>query len=294
MADNPPERVACPDCGTQNSPRKSYCDQCGRELRGGSAREEGIPLTAIRTTGGLPAQPGRRPPVSSTRTTRRHLQDDGGLASTFLRNTGLLLIVAGVGFITWYLWNEHRRSSDPAIVVPGLAERYLGALNQQNYASAYEMLSDTAKAYCNPYEFAQLHQPAATWAALTLSRLEPDAAFVELEVRTGRKVRREHLAFVYERRRWAVAHNGKSLRRAQHALAGRDSDMALLEAQAAVEINPRDPLGRALLCEASLLRNLDQGRRECQVALELARDYPSNISPRSLDRLRALAAGDMP
>ena len=70
-----------------------------------------------------------------------------------------------------------------------------------------------------------------------------------------------------------------------------DADRAEALAQAAAAINPRDPMAWSYLCEAAYYRKLPaDAALRCARALDLARDYSSDLSLKSLYRVHAILA----
>src|SRR5262249_5219889 len=68
-----------------------------------------------------------------------------------------------------------------------------------------------------------------------------------------------------------------------------DPDMAMLLAQAAVSVDPRDPMARGYLCEAFYYRKVPlSAQKECETALQLIQKYPSKLSLKSLYHLHAI------
>jgi hypothetical protein len=207
-----------------------------------------------------------------------------GLAISFMVGVA---IVAGLIF----LWQ--RQAQQPAVAVPRLARHYLSALSVTDYASAYYLLSVAAQARCSMDEFRELRGPGEwKWSDLRLERIERDAAEVSYRWSSaGQEAQTVHLFFLRENDRWVVPFNLGLLKKVEDAMRSNDPDLALLESQEAVRVNPRDPMARAYLCEAAYFRKLyDQAKPECAAALDLAQKYPSSLTPQSVGHLQTLSA----
>ncbi|MBI3553820.1 MAG: hypothetical protein HY077_15100 [Elusimicrobia bacterium] len=200
----------------------------------------------------------------------------------------LILSVAGVLLVL-----SQRESQGPKDAAPRLAKRYLSALSITDYASAYYLLSLAAQARCTMDEFRKMRGPGVwTWGNLQVVAAEPDAAEVSYDWSAPDKPQQTvYMFFVRENDRWVVPYNLNLLKRVEDAMRENDPDLALLESQEAVRVNPRDPMARAYLCEAANFRKLyEQAKPECRAALELIGKYPSNLSEQSVVHLKAVAA----
>lgn len=286
-----PGLKSCGQCGFKNSPMKKYCDQCGTALV--AANQSEIPQTAVRRS--VPAtpafeEPGLRPaflenkapaPTQNASWTVMRRRDR-------IHNLGflfMLTILAALGTYKYSLYVKPRNA------VPRLAAEYLHALRNNDLERAYGMLSSLAKANCSPEEFKAARSPLPwTYSDIKAVRIEPEAAVVRYALSTqGGPPKDDYIHFVREDGGWARPYNWTLLRKAEAALERNDVDMALLLSQAAVEINPRDPMARGYLCEAAFHRRSPQdAERECSQALSLSLLYPSALSAKSLLHLHSL------
>lgn len=198
----------------------------------------------------------------------------------------ILLLLAGVGA---FLYDHYR----PRKALPRLAAQYLDSLSRQDISGAYALLSRESRAHCTQEEFQALRDRTPwTWSDIEITRLEDDAAVVKYRLNiAGKAPSDDFLTFLREGDAWVRPFNWNLLQRAEQAFARNDPDMALLLAQAAVRINPRDPVARGYLCEAVYYRRVPGAtQKECSLALELSRTYPSKLSTKSLYHLHAILA----
>ena len=153
------------------------------------------------------------------------------------------------------------------------------------------MLSEAARRQLGQEEFAALRDPVAwSWRDLKAASVEPDSVVVEYTlIPRGGAPRQDFLQFTLEGGAWVRPYNWGLLKKAEAALEKNDPDLALLLSRAAVEVNPRDPMARAYLCEAGFYRRApEEAGRECELALRLHERYPSKLSERSLFHLHAI------
>jgi hypothetical protein len=310
----------CGGCGAKNSPTKNYCDGCGAAMALAptghppeqrpnipSPSESEPPLTVIRK---LPSQkpsgppPLGLPPAAGPQTpppdlydglTPGPLQDyDPNASLTRLRrrdrvkNAGLLLALAILFSIGVRFWAQFQ---SPESVAPRQAAKYLDALRNAEIDTAYQMLSEEAQKHVTRDEFADLRDTTPwSWSDLQVVRAETDAVVLKYTLQPmGQQARQDILQFTLENGEWVRPYNWSLLKKAENALERNDADLALLLSKAAVEINTRDPMARAYLCEAVFYRrNPVDTARECELALELHEQYPSKLSERSLYHLHAL------
>lgn len=286
-----PGLKSCGQCGFKNSPAKKYCDQCGTVLI--SPNQSEIPQTAIRRSvpePPLPEEAGLRPaflenkapaPTQSASWTVMRRRDR-------VHNLGFLFILTILAALGAYRYSLYVK---PQNAVPRLAAEYLRALQGNQLEKAYGMLSSLAKANCSLEEFKAARSPLPwTYSDIKAVRIEPEAAVVRylLSPQDG-AAKDDYLHFIREEGGWARPYNWTLLRKAEAALERNDIDMALLLSQAAVEINPRDPMARGYLCEAAFHRRASQdAERECSQALRLSALYPSALSAKSLLHLHSL------
>jgi hypothetical protein len=97
--------------------------------------------------------------------------------------------------------------------------------------------------------------------------------------------------FVQENDRWVRPYSWVLMRKVEEAFDKGNADMGLILANAAANVNPRDPMARGYLCEAAYYRKApEEAERQCVSAIDLARVYPSNLSLKSLYHLHAILA----
>ena len=287
----------CGNCSFANTATKKYCDRCGTSLTApppsaaAGAQDMAAPgsglLAARRLDPSQPAPVIRQdayipppPPTAAslTRLRRRYARQN------FLIWGPLVALLTAAGFL---YYDYHLPQNE----LPRLAARYLDALNRQDPAAAYALLSPEAKNHCTFEEFKAGRETSGwTWSDLKLTRLEPEAAVLKYRLTVaGQAPRDDALMFVRADGGWTRPYDWNLLQRAESALDHNDPDMALLMAQEAVRINPRDPMARGYLCEASYYRKMaSQTERECAAALKLSETYPSQLSLKSLYHLRAI------
>jgi len=201
-----------------------------------------------------------------------------------------LIVLAGAGVL---LMLSQMESQSAKAAAPRLARRYLTALATIDYANAYYLLSIPAQARCTIDEFRRMRGPGVwDWGNLKLVASERDAAEMSYEWSTpGHPKQTVYLFFIRENDRWVVPYNLQLMKRVEDAMRHNDPDLALLESQEAVRVNPRDPMARAYLCEAANYRKMyDQAKTECAAALALSAKYPSSLTPQSIERLKTVNA----
>ncbi len=317
---------SCPSCGKTNPPGTPKC-QCGRALvhepnadkpiEPAPPPDAMIPRTEIRRVAPkepppekpqppaqgmslpqaghsqqeftasnptpLPAAPPTEPPRTTTSARRRMSLAKSGLSAVVL----LALGAAGA----WFL-NQRRAAQRPEVVVPKLAEQYLTALSQNDFATAYGMLSAAAQAQSSLDEFRQLRGTEPwTWSNISIASREPDAVLISYDLSlSGARAKKDYLLFVLQPNgQWVRPYNWGLLKKIESAFDRSDPDMAMILAQAAVNVDARDPMARGYLCEALYYRKLpDQAAKECEEALILASKYPSSLTPKSLYHLYAI------
>lgn len=304
----------CGACGFQNSVAKNYCDKCGSSLaelgRGVSPPPSpawgDIPQTAVRrpeagASPGLPALPsaGRAespypyvsadpwsaPPPPPPREAPRPRWN---ALRALLNGLAAVAGTVAAGAVIWF-WFESRR---PEKLVPRLAERYLEALRTGDLETAYGLLTEGARRHATLDDFrASRASEPWSWSGLEIERSEPDAVLLRYRLETPRGARPDRLLFVRENGRWARPYNWTLLSQAGRAFARGDAESGAALAKTAAEVDPRDPVARAHLCEAAYFRKPpEEAARHCEEALRLAQLYPSNLSPRALYRLHGLLA----
>jgi len=312
----------CGNCNFQNAVAKNYCDRCGTPMSLAPDSEsalpapggEGIPQTAVRRAGPAlpPGQPPhivppppdhsipqalRRtpgapapvpegqyiPPPPPTEASLSRLRRRDVRHSIFFWGPVTALLTAA-----WFFYYDFHR---PQNEVPRMAARYLDALSRGNFPDAYALLSHEAQAHCTIDEFRAWREDTPwTWSDIRLARLEPAAAVVKYRLLIqGQSPKEDFLTFLREDGRWVRPYNWNLLRRAEESFSRNDPDMALILAQEAVNIDPRDPMARGYLCEAVYYRKVPaETERECSFALQLSKVYPSKLSVKSLYHLHAI------
>lgn len=313
----------CGKCSFKNSPAKNYCDQCGTAMAlaapppaalpgappavSASTAPSDIPQTAIRRLPSANAPPKPESfqlPMAGKAAARvpvEHAASDfvQGPATNpasmtvfrnraRLHNSGTLLVLTALAALGLYRWSLYTR---PEAAVPRLAAEYLQALQSGDFNRAYNMFSTAAKGHCPQSDFTAARGLTAwTWSDIKAARIEPDAAVVSYTLSVeGKEPQEDFLPFVREDGDWVRPYNWTLLQKAESALSRNDADMALLFSQAAVEINPRDPVARGYLCEAVFYRRVAaETARECALAIRLSRAYPSTLSTKSLFHLHSI------
>lgn len=296
----------CGACGGRNSVAKGFCDKCGHSiselgtiapppptLPPGSPAAN-IPVTAIRSAPEPGSAPGlddlwtapAPPPAGDAN------KDLPARASMLGRIINLLAAFAGVAAAAYGIWHW-RESRRPEFLVPRLASEYLNALGSGDYAGAYGMFSVAAKKYCTEADFrASRDKTPWTWSNPRIVHQEPGAILLAYDlIVEGLPPRTDHLLFTLEGERWTRPYNWTLLRQIEEAFERGNPDKGLILAQAAVEVNSRDPMAWGYLCEAAYYRRSpDDAAQRCTRALELSQTYPSNLSLKSLYHLRSILA----
>ncbi|MCX5797175.1 MAG: zinc ribbon domain-containing protein [Elusimicrobia bacterium] len=310
----------CGNCSFQNAVAKNYCDRCGTPMilapaaPSGAAGPESIPKTAVRRSGAPPGPPQplnivrpptglsipaalRRepgapapvpeghyvPPPPPTEANLSRLRRRDSRHSMFFWAPIAAVLTAGA-----FLYYDYHK---PQSAIPRAATQYLNALSGGDLPGAYALLSHASQVHCTLDEFRAGREDAPwTWSDIKLARLEPEAAVVKYRLLVkGRPAKDDFLIFLIEDGRWVRPYNWNLLQRAEEAFTRSDPDMALILAQAAVNIDPRDPMARGYLCEAVYYRKVPaQTAQECAAALQLSQVYPSRLSLKSLYHLHAL------
>jgi hypothetical protein len=319
----------CPNCEFKNSPQKNYCDACGTEIRlvqGGSTAPSEPPKTLTSRTGfanppvpqapsegmNLPqagrsgqnfeaAEPPRveappKKPAAEKPEPRRVPMNrpylPGGIAYFAKSVLAILAMIAmGGGALLGLLLVRRAQSAD--VLVPKLAKHYLESLVDNDYATAYDMLTAGARSNCTLDEFRLLRDTTPwSWSNLTMAKIEPDAVIMQYDLNVqGRLPIRDTLVFVHENHRWARPYNWPVLAKAEEAFERNDPDLAIMKANEAVRLDPRDPMARGYLCESVYFRKLtDRVEPACRTALELAQRYPSKLTAKSLFHLHTILA----
>lgn len=250
---------------------------------------------AGRATHGFEAPAGMAPPATpaAEKPSRASalLQIIPSGAAYFVKSVlALLAMVAMIGGALWLMLSAHRARS-PEVLVPQLAQRYLDALRSNDYATAYAMLSEDSKRACTLDEFRLSRDSAPwTWDDLSVSKVEPAVVVLQYDLTLeDRAALRDTLVFVKERANWARPYNRSLIKKADEAFQHNEPDLALIHSQQAVRLDPRDPLARASLCESVYACRLaDEIEPACRTALAMAQSTPSPLSPKSLQRLRAI------
>ncbi len=294
MAEAP---AVCPVCADNCEGRVS-CGRCGLPLQGRvpqpirglpPAKRLEQPFSYIEQTPTAPAIP---PPAKTRRENTPAPLLPAGTAYILKSAFAILFLLSlTAGVLLLFLYQ--RQASSPASSAPRAANRYLMALARADYAEAYGMLSISAAARGPADEFRRLRGPGEwSWANLKLVALEPDAALLSYDLSVqGQSPQTLYLFLVKENGNWVVPFNLNLLKDVEDAMRRSDPDLALLKSQEAVRVNPRDPMARAYLCEASYFRKLpEQARPACAAALELASKYPSNLSAQSLQHAQDILA----
>ncbi|MFA6002511.1 MAG: zinc ribbon domain-containing protein [Elusimicrobiota bacterium] len=286
----------CGNCGFSNSVAKNYCDRCGTPMAldteaGSMPAPDPSPFGPAMPA---PPRPGAAFPAASPQIIMQSPAPRTETSMIKLRRRdarqALLfwLPVLGVVLLLGSMYLDQNRAERAA---PRAAVRYLTALRQNDLAGAYAMFSREAKAHCAFEEFRALRDDTPwTWDHLSVARSEPGAVTLKYQLRiNGADPVEDYIVFIHENGAWVRPFNWNLLQKTEDALDRNDPDMALLLAQAAVRINPTDPMARGYLCEASYYRKVPtQTGQACAMALELSRKYPSKLSAPSLFHMRAI------
>jgi hypothetical protein len=198
------------------------------------------------------------------------------------------LVLLGIALV--FFWKQ-QVDSRPENAVVRAAQQYLAALGRGDFETAYAMLSRDSQASCSLEDFKRLRAKTPwVWGNVAVARMEPDAVLVSYDLQlTGEPAEKDYLFFALEDGRWVRPYNWNLMQRIENDFDRNAPDQALLEAEVAVKINPRDPMARGYVCEAVYyLKNPSETDKQCQVALQLSQIYPSKLSPRSLYHLRAI------
>lgn len=307
----------CGGCGMRNSPAKNYCDRCGAAMAlapvGHPPEQRPMPpsageppLTAIRRIQPPPAEESFQLPAAGR--AKEHVpvpsevsgdikpvgDYDPNASLTVLRrkdrlkNAVFLLVFA---LLASFALRKFSILMRPEYVVPRRATKYLNHLRNGQYEQAYHMLSEQARRHVTQDEFATLRDPTPwSWSNVQIVRAEPEAVVVKYVLTlSGQPPREDLLQFIREDGDWVRPYNWTLLQKAENALERNDPDLAALLAKAAVDVNPRDPMARAYLCEAVFYKRVPtETARECETALKLHETYPSKLSTKSLYHLHAL------
>lgn len=236
----------------------------------------------------LPKRDGTPTPARVTPGSRSFMS---GGADYFFKSVAAILFLALLAVVLGFALFQRFFASKPQLVVPRLAEQYLNALSQNDFMTAYAMLSPQAQAQSSIDEFRQLRDTTPwTWSNIEIKTTEPDAMLVQYDLALqGRPPQKDYLLFVKQGERWVRPYTWGLVRKAELAFDRGDADMAALVSQAATTVDPRDPMARGYLCEALYYRKLaDAAERECRTAVELASKYPSKLTPKSLYHLHAI------
>ena len=203
------------------------------------------------------------------------------------QNILFFIILAVVGALAWRQLDIYLK---PENAVPRLAARYLDALSRYDSPAAYEMLSRDSKASCTEEEFKALRDPTPwTWSDLTLAGVETDVAVIKYQIKIeGKPPQEDFLFFLKEQGAWVRPFNWNLLKKAEEAIAQSNHDMALLVAQSAVRINPRDPMARGYPRGGLLPQSARRDRARMRAGPAVSQTYPLKLSLKSLYHLHAI------
>lgn len=295
--------AACPRCGSA-LPTGAALPQAGSspglphtEIRHGAASYEPAPVElpkAGRSDQSFAAPPTKATKRAAPKTVKRARvplmiwpTGLGYIVKSGVSIAFLLILTAAAGLI----FLSRYEAQGPRASIPRIAQRYLSSLAITDYASAYYLLSEAAQARCSMDDFRRL-RGAGEWTIsnVKLVEFEPEAGVVSyLWSAAGQPPTTAYLFFVHEKDRWVVPYNFNVLKEVEEAVRTNNPDMALLDSQEAVELNPRDPMARAYLCEAAYFRKFyDQAHAQCQTAVDLSAKYPSNLSAQSLAHIKLI------
>ena len=275
----------CYSCGFENSEEKNYCDRCGTSLSLAFAippAERLSSLTPPPLPEGLHIPPAAPAPTGAVfARLRRKVRRQNLLI--------LLLILALAAVAGTFYHNSH----SPQKMVLRVTAQYLEALRHQDFQAAYSLLSQESKNQYSPEEFqAQREDASWSWSDARIARIEPAAAVVKYRLSIqGQAPSDDFIFFFLEENRWVRPYNWNLLKKAEAALDQNTPELALIFAQAAAHINPRDPMAQGYLCEAIYYSKAPvETQKACVLALDLSQTYPSKLSPKSLYRLHAILA----
>jgi len=321
------QHKVCPRCQHKSSLAKNYCDRCGTEFAAQTqppaGPDAGIPQTLIMKPGASPPQqphapgfnlpqaghsqqvfapiptPGPRAPAKTlTPSSKRRSEGfsipfmPSGLGY-FVRSVVSILMLLALVFCGGLFGLQQYQSHTPKALVKRAAERYLTYAAAGDYVDSYAMLTAAAKVSCKIDDFRlTMDSTPWSWANPRVAQLDAESAIVEYDrTQVGKPPRTDYVSFIVEGENWARPFNGGLTAAAREALDQGHPDMAFLKAQEAISVDPRDPLARALICEAAYARRQpDEIERLCGLALETARKYPSTLGGAELFRLYALLA----
>ena len=301
MTDSVP--AVCPSCGRANEGQAS-CSGCGLPLAQKSAEPPkeypdlggGTKLPTAGRSGQAFASPPAPIPAAPERPSLRAAPPEPLLPTGIeyiLRSAFSIIFLLVLAAAATLLFVYHRQSERPAVVVPRLTETYLSALAGADFDSAYDFFSHGARSHCTITEFRQL-RGGDIWIVKNIKpvRIEPDSVVVSYDWSTpSREPITVYMLWAKEEGRWVVPYNLNLLKGVEAAVASNNPDVALLDSQEAVRVNPRDPIARASYCEAAFFRKFyEQALPECRTTLELASKYPSNISPERLRHVQMLVS----
>jgi hypothetical protein len=198
---------------------------------------------------------------------------------------GPIVAVCTAGAFLYYDYNQ------PQNEIPRVAAQYLNALSGGDLPAAYALLSRGSQDHCSLDEFRSGRENTPwSWSGIRLARLEAAAAVVKYRLLVqGQPGKDDFLVFLREDGRWVRPYNWNLLQKAEDSFTRNDPDLALIFAQEAVAIDPRDPMARGYLCEAVYYRKIPkETEQECAAALQLSQTYPSKLSLKSLYHLHAI------
>lgn len=317
-----PVGKVCGSCGFDNSYAKKYCDQCGLPLvadeapGGGGARGSSqqpaterpaaalpdLPASLAENAGvGMPGQrgvPGEVPfgtPPPGTPPLGPDFSGKARLPAPRKRSMWTavgLAVVGGLlalgGFAVVVL-----RPHIPRILLERRAQNYLLFLSQNDYRSAYGMLTRLSKETCTLEDFKTLRDTAPwEYRNIHTSTISDDLGIIKYQLKVeGKDWQDDYIPFVWEDGQWARPYVWNLYERIEDAVARNDWAQALLLSQKAVNVNSHDPISQAYLCHASFKMQLyRETKQHCRRALELSVIYPSGLSAESLFEIQVVRA----
>lgn len=257
-------------------------------------------------TFGAPAKPAAGPKTSSTSTVKPpragpslldRLQDFAseaiGRLGYFIKSVLALLFLAALGLAGLIVFQQHRAASRPEVAIMQAVELQLERMRIGDFETAHKMFTPSAQGMTTLDELRQSRDPREwRWSNPKIVALEPGMALIEYDYQAaGAQAEKDYMYLEKHGKEWLRPYNWSLLQSAETALRTNAPDIAVLKAQAAAHVNPRDPLARAYLCESFYFRRLvAEADRECREALAAAARHPSKVRGRTLRHLKAVLA----
>lgn len=257
-------------------------------------------------TFGTPAKPSPGPKTSGTSTVKPprvgpslldRVQDFAseaiGRLGYFIKSVLALLFLAALGLAGLIIFQQHRAASRPEVAVMHALELQLERMRIGDFETAHKMFTPAAQGLTTLEELRQSRETRDwRWSNPKIVALEPRMALIEYDLEVaGAPAEKDYMYLEKHGKEWLRPYNWTLLQSAEAALRTNAPDIAVLKAQAAAHVNPRDPLARAYLCESFYFRRLvAEAERECREAIAAASRHPSRVRGRTLRHLKAVLA----